>query len=149
MASLQQARLAKGLCPTCGAQAAPYYHCDRCRAVNRIRRIINRGVQAGTFTSKIDDRDHRKKRYAMGNRAIDFDYHEALDGDKRLAPRLNHIPIDVVAEVYRLFEEHGTTLTEEELADAWGTLRLRTGRLSVARDLVTIVQAQRKRARRR
>jgi hypothetical protein len=146
--SLQHQRLAKGLCPSCGEPAAPYYLCDRCRAIALIRRVINRGVQAGTFQSRIDEQDRRRKLYAMKNGDIAFDYREALEGDKRLAPRLNKIPIDVEAEVRRLLREADHPLTDDELYEAWGTLRLRPERLSTARDLVTIIQAQRKRKRR-
>jgi hypothetical protein len=146
--SLQHQRLAKGLCPACGKAAAPYYFCDRCRQGNIIRRVLNKGVQSGTFKSRIDDKDHRKKLYAINNADIDFIYCEALEGDKRLAPRRNHIPIDIEAEVRRLLTDAGHPLTETELYEAWGKLRLRPERLNAARDLVTIIQAQRKRERR-
>jgi hypothetical protein len=148
MRSLQHQRLAKGLCPACGNQAAPYYFCEYCAQLNLMRRVLNKGVKAGTFQSRIDEQDRRRKLYAIDNADIHFDYQEALDGDKRLLPRRNHIPIDIESEVCRLLAEAGHPLTEAELYEAWGTLRVRTERLSVALDLVTIIQAQRKRKRR-
>jgi hypothetical protein len=145
--SIQHQRFAKGLCPACGADAAPYYYCGECRAKNLLRRVLNKGVQAGTFQRKISDRDHRYKAYAIGNKAIPFEYREAQEGDTRLAPRRNHIPIDIAADVERILREAGHPMTEAEITEAWKILRPRPERLSPARDLVTIIQAQRKRQR--
>jgi hypothetical protein len=143
---LKQERINKGLCPDCGEQAAPYYLCDRCRYINMVRRVCEKGVKAGTFRCK---KKGRHKLYGIADPTIDFDYREAAPLDKRLAPRINGIPVDVKEDIYTILYRAGKPLTEEEIRYAWGKLRLRKGRTSAAHDMATILKAKEKRERRK
>src|SRR4051812_7314536 len=40
--TIQQERTAKGLCPRCGEEAAPYYLCQKHRDIAKIARIMKR-----------------------------------------------------------------------------------------------------------
>ena len=125
--SLRQERIAKGLCPNCGSEAAPYYLCGRCRFRELIGRFLRKAAKAGVV--KREQRG-RQSYWSRLDRAKfdDVDYREATrEDDKRLRPRVKGVPVDVEAEIMSIFTRAGKPLTVEEIYAAWGHMRLRSG----------------------
>lgn len=151
--NVQQQRIARGLCPRDGNEAAPYYLCAECRYRDKVRRIANRFSEAGLAVKTRHGREYRYHRPPglPGLAEVEKDrgsiYREAMPDDRRLNPRLRNIPVDVEAQLRLIFEREGKPLTEAEICAAWGRLRLREARLSAATDLAAIVRADRKRQR--
>lgn len=141
----KQDRIAKGLCPTCGKEAAPYYLCSRCRFYGKIGRVLRRAGKAGAFTRTVDKKG--VVRWGIGSEAA-FDAMtwrpDPKEGDGRLRPRLGRVPVDVEGELVALLTSMGKPATIDEIVAAWGQLRERR-RVSIANDMATIIAAQRKR----
>jgi hypothetical protein len=149
MSVLTQARLAKGLCPLCGMDAAPYRLCARHRQIGLIRRVANRLHTRGYLQKEKKGRENWYHKESHAPALEESVYKEAGPGDGRLKPRLNHVPIDIEQELKALFVKMaGTPITEEEIIGAWQRLRLRKGRISVAHDMATLILAHRKREKR-
>ena len=143
--SLTAERIAQGLCPRCGTEAAPYRLCSKHRAEGMIGRICERASRAGGF--KKEKRGNRIY-WSLGNRAaldsIKWSPDVGLD-DKRRRPRLGGIPVDVEKQLVAILTEAGRPLGIEEIISAWGKLReRRTG--SIASNLAAIITAQQRRA---
>jgi hypothetical protein len=150
--SLSEDRLAKGLCPRCGADAAPYRLCARCREMDALGRLLNRGVECGYLRAEMEG---TRKFYAIADESKRdaWRYTFASDGekgydDKRYRPRIGRVPVDVEAELINIFREAGRYLSIEEVMAAWGKLRAGRQRASIARDMAAIVRAQDRRERR-
>lgn len=144
--TIREDRLAKGLCPQCGAEAAPYRLCGQCRFRGLIYRLLRKGEKAGEIASRKQGREKRVWKVDH-NKKWTFSYNEVTDeSDGRLRPKLRGIPVDVERQLIKIFETAGKPLTLDEIMTAWGTLRLRAGRTSAAMDLAYIVEAKRKRA---
>ena len=155
--TLQQRRIAAGLCPRCGAEAAPYYACPKCRAKQSVGRVLGRFVEHG-FATTLGNTSG--KRWLTTGRDDQFsDVARVLPSplwgegkgaeDKRLRPRLKGIPVDVEATLIELMREEDRGLTIEEIQAAWGKLRVKAGRESAAHDLRALILAERKRERKR
>lgn len=143
MGNTRKRRVAAGLCPECGEEAAPYYLCPSCRFRRLLDRVLSKGERAGVF------RRAGRGMWMIGDRNADFDYREVTDpADKRLRPRLRGVPVDIERELMDIFRREGRPLTEAELVGLWGQLRVRPGRVSAAQDMAYIQQAQDKRRRR-
>jgi hypothetical protein len=149
MSVLTKNRLAKGLCPHCGAEAAPYRECETHRFQRLIGRILRRMEARGFAQRAREGHADVWSRVPGAGPLPEGIYREAQEGDKRLQPRLHHIPVDIEQELRALFAKmDGGPIAEEEILEAWQRLRLRTGRVSVAHDLVALILAQRKREKR-
>lgn len=157
MTTLQERRIAKGLCPNCGNEAAPYRLCPDCRARASLGRMLRRGEKFGVFKSHRQGREkawsapqiksNQSAAEIMKSRPMPVWGEGKAAEDGRLQPRLGNIPVDVEAELIAIFERIGEPLTEEEIWSAWGKLRVRRGRASAAGDLAALVKAERRRAR--
>ena len=139
--SIRQERLAKGLCPDCGAEAAPYRLCDRCRFKGLLGRILRKGATHGSLTAEKRGRTYF---YGLGDPSLDFEYREAQPGDKRLRPRVGGIPVDVEHELIEILRRNGKPMQIDKIYEAWGRLRLRRGRESAASDLANIIVGRQK-----
>jgi DNA-binding MarR family transcriptional regulator len=147
-------RVAKGLCPYCGEEAAPYYLCDRCRLMRKLYRVLSKGRSAGDIRTERSPEDRRKRRHWLTDDARaalkagtdrDWNYREVTNPDDgRLKPRIRNIPVDVENELIKIFRDAGEPLTEAEVYEAWGRLRLRKGRASAAADMAQIIRSGRK-----
>lgn len=151
----RQARINAGLCPRCGEEAAPYYLCDRCRRLKSLTSGLEQMEKAGRVKSGFDG---RFKVWSAGPNIDDPTmpsnvrarpvWGEGRAGDKRLRPRIGRIPVDVERELAALIAAHGRPVTIEQINCAWGRMRLRKKRASAAKDLMTIIKADEKRASR-
>ena len=143
--TVQQERVAKGLCPTCGKEAAPYYLCADHRLTGKIERILRRVHAAGGVT-----REKRgvKAYWSMGDREA-WDRlawrPDPKDGDKRLRPRIRGVPVDVEATVIEIMRSLDRPCTTEEIVAAWGRLRTERQHATVAGDVAALIEAQRRR----
>lgn len=142
-------RVAHGLCPQCGKEAAPYRLCWNCRTQGRVRRALKKAVRYGAVRTD-------GKRYWSGDKADDPAVRAQLrkwdtpfvlpESDGRGKPRVRGIRVDVEATLYKVIEFIGRPCTIEEIMAAWGRLRdKRTNPLPV--DLGRIITAEDKRAR--
>lgn len=156
--SIRQERAAKGLCPNCGKEAAPYYLCAECRFKAKIIRVMNRVEKAGALRKERRGRDTMWSMAYWGNDRLtkeDVDgiiekmrwHPDPKEGDGRLRPRLGKIPVDVEKELFALMTEMARPATIEEIVAAWGRLREKRRTSSAAGDLARIIEAQRKRER--
>jgi hypothetical protein len=146
--TLRQDRLARGLCPNCGKEAAPYFLCGDCRFKAKIVRVLNRGGKVGGFKK---ERRGRAVYWSIGNEA-------ALDtlvwrpdpkeGDRRSRPRLGRVPVLVENELVKLIESMDRPATLEEIMEAWARLREKRRTSSAAGDMAKIIEAKRRRERR-
>ena len=139
--SRAQERIAKGQCPRCGEEAAPYYLCGKCRFKGQVVRVLERAAKYGGFT-----RERRKDGvyYGIGDKA-------ALDaikwrpdpkeGDKRLAPRLRGMRVDIERTLVEIIRYTGRPCTLEEITAAWGKLRAKRD-APLAADLSRIIIAE-------
>jgi hypothetical protein len=147
--SLRQERIAKGLCPKCGAEAAPYYLCQRCHLRGQIYRFCASTQKQGLIEISVDPDDKRKRRVRAAHPHIDVDQisYSGLGLGERAAPRLKRIPVDVERELVALLERAGKPLHVDEIIEAWGRLRVqsqRRQRISVAIDLTYIIESRRR-----
>ena len=141
----RQDRIAKGLCPDCGEEAAPYYLCGDCRFKQQIVRRLNRAAKAGGF---IKEKRGRETYWSIGAKGVveNMDWRDPKPGDKRYRPRLAGVPVDVEDEIVKLLIRAGKPCTIEEIIAAWGQLRVRrTG--TIAGNVARLVTAEQKRKR--
>ena len=145
-------RVAAGLCPKCGNEAAPYYLCGKCRDMERLRRALWAGVKSGDLTEeKRGSKSYwgasdalRRGEQSNVNWARGF---ELSSDDRRFQPRIGRIRVDVDRTLIDIMQRIGRPCAIEEVYAAWGRLRARrTG--PVAGDLASIIAADDKRARR-
>ncbi len=151
VASIAKQRVAKGLCPQCGAEAAPYYLCERCRSIKRLGRMLDRMADAGGIDRVRMGPNQGRVGYAPSSvpepERKKIQWREVSETDRRWAPRIKNLPVDVERELIAMFECAGDPLRIDEILAAWGTLRLRKERASAAHDLRAIILAERKRRR--
>ena len=156
MNALAQQRLAAGHCPQCGKDAAPYRLCRRCRSTAQIRRLARRGAECGALRYETDPADRRKKLVSLKDKSKADDFCFASPGlagridpehDRRYRPRIRGVPVDVLKQTIAILEARGMPMHEDEIAAAWGRLRVRPDRESIASDLVKIIAADSKRRR--
>lgn len=144
---VKRERIARGQCPNCGKEAAPYYLCYDCRFKNKIVRILNRAESVGSFKSEKRGRD---KYWSLGPdpRAMDrlVWRPDPKAGDGRLAPRLRGIRVDVEATLINVIKYIGRPCTLDEILVAWGRLRERRD-APLSADLARIIAADDKRKR--
>lgn len=141
MSNVRRDRIAKGQCPNCGKEAAPFYLCGECRFKGKVVRGLDRGAKYGGFT-----RERRKDGvyYGLGDsRAWDAIKWraEAKDGDKRLSPRLRGTRVDVERTLVEIIRYAGKPCTLEEIKAAWGRLRAKRD-TPLAADLARIIVAE-------
>ena len=158
MSDLQQERINNGKCPSCGEEAAPYYLCSKCRHLQSMGRLLNRGERVDVFSSEKrgrakywslgKSRDNRPITEIMGSRPLPLWGEGKARKDRRLRPRLGGVPIEVERELLAILLRLGQPATEDELIRAWGKLRVRYGRASAAGDLAQLIKAERRRERR-
>lgn len=146
--SIAQERIAKGQCPNCGKEAAPYYLCGNCADRQKVYRVLREGERAGGFKG---ERRGKLKYWSIRDTKILDDLvarsrSPAKLGDKRLQPRLRGFRVDVEATLLEVIRHVGRPMHTEEIIEAWGKLRdRRTSPL--AHDLARIVAAEDKRKR--
>lgn len=149
--TIAQERLAKGLCPRCGEEAAPYRLCFSHRAEEMIRRCLRNGVTAGAIDAV---REGGRVTYGLTKAGEDktapWDFRAAFEGkagwnDKRYKPRLGRIPVDVEAELIGIFTRLARPATIDEILAAWGKLRQERKHRTAAGDLAAIIAAERRR----
>lgn len=143
---VKRERIARGQCPNCGKEAAPYYLCHDCRLKGKIVRVLNRGASVGGFRK---ERRGRESWWSMGDGAkldtLTF-RPDPKPGDGRLAPRLRGIRVDVEATIVAIMQQLGRPVTLDEILAGWGRLRERRT-APLASDLACIIAAADKRKR--
>ena len=122
-------RIAHGLCPQCGKEAAPFYLCWQCRLGQRFNRSLKKGVRCGVV-NKIGE--GRKALFGLekgyseeaerqwGKHSIPIVIPES---DSRGHPRIRGTRVNVEATLIRVIEFIGHPCTLEEIMTAWGRLR--------------------------
>ncbi len=146
--SLAQKRIAKGLCPRCGEEAAPYRLCKKHRDLEMVARTMERFVEAGVVKKiKIKGRVYFEKidLAKLDTMTIAPRGWDLRDDDKRRQPRLGGLPVDVVTEVVGLIATTGVPMTTDEIVAAWGRLRETRQAGSIAGNLTALIAAERRR----
>jgi hypothetical protein len=146
--SLAQQRVAKGLCPQCGAEAAPYRLCKRHRDVRMVGRLMDRFAALGAVTREKRGGQiyYEKKDLATLDTAkIRPRGWDLPETDKRRRPRLGGVPVDIIGEVVGILAETGRPLATEEMVAAWGRLRETRKAGSIAGNLTALITAERRR----
>lgn len=143
--TVQQDRVAKGLCPQCGKEAAPYRLCPDHRMIGMIARRLNRVHKIGGVSKEMRG---GKAYYTMKDRAAwdKLDWRDPQPGDRRLRPRLRGIPVDVERTLIEIISKSDSGMTMDQIIQAWGKLRAtRAG--TIVGDVLRIAGADQKRAR--
>lgn len=141
-------RIAKGLCPSCGAEAAPYLLCWICRLKPRLTRVLARGVKSGALKRSFDDyfsigdqSEAATREWEKWQTPLHLD-----ENDGRGKPRIRGLRVDVDATLIAVMQHIGRPCTIDEIVAAWGKLRSR--RVDpLAGDLGRLIVADAKRAR--
>jgi hypothetical protein len=148
-AAKRRYRLDRGMCPSCGLEAAPYYLCIACRRLSSMTRTLNKMAQAGVLER---GRKGRSSVWSVrdAERLSDMDIRGSLlfgiEGeDKRLRPRLGRRPVDLDDTLRSIFEQAGKPLSMEDIYFAWGRLRSQRKTGSLAGDMAAIIKAQQRR----
>lgn len=152
--SLAEDRIAKGQCPTCGKEAAPYRLCYDCRWKGRMLRMLKRGAKVGCLSEtkgpgrqslwSIADGNSSEKRREWDKWQTGWHLKET---DRRGLPMIRGIRIDIDATLMATIVYIGRPCAVEEIMAAFGRLRdRRSDPLPV--DLACIIKAQEKRERR-
>lgn len=142
-------RVAKGQCPQCGKESAPYYLCFDCRTKARFGRALTRGAKLGALKRVKQGRDYR---YWIGDDKAEGKWGTApFEGlpetDRRTQPRLRGIRVDVEQTLVNVMRFIGRPCTLEEIQNAWGKLRERRAS-PLGNDLGHLIAAQDRRAAR-
>lgn len=151
--SLQQDRIAKGQCPNCGKEAAPYRLCFECRQGVRLANCLKKGAKVGALSVLGNGRNALWS--INKNAPADADKNFSKNStpfilpetDRRSQPRLRGIRVDVEATLIKVIEFIGRPCTMDEIVQAWGKLRSKRSD-PLPNDLARIIQAQEKRERR-
>ena len=156
MSDLRQDRINRGLCPQCGKEAAPYYLCPDCRQLRSLGGMLNRmnkhdvvrKSKKGRFNLWFTGARTLEDAGGMKNRSYPLWNEGKGADDKRLRPRIGKIPVDVERELLEMLSRFDRPVSEDEIVQAWGRMRVRRGRASAAGDLVALIKAERRRVRR-
>lgn len=144
--TLQQDRIAKGLCPRCGEQAAPYRLCSKHRFEASLARGLNKAAAAGIVEKETKGgRVYWSGFVGAENIPADFVWQDY----KGRKPRIGGVPVDVGLEAMAILKQMGRPASEEEIATAFGKLRADKKRPSFGPDVARLVEAERKRAAKR
>lgn len=146
----RQARIAKGLCPSCGKEAAPFYLCWDCRQMQRIHRAGKRLAHEGVILNyKENGRVMFKLAPGGLDKPVDNRWATTVippKDDRRFSPKLRGARVNVEATLVEVIRHIGRGCTIEEIMAGWG--RLRDKRTSpLAHDLARIIAADDKRKR--
>jgi hypothetical protein len=142
--STRRERAAKGLCPACGEEAAPYYLCAKHRFEQQIVRRLERGAREGGF--KKEGRGQSALWSIGSEAALDaMVWRDPKDGDKRFRPRLGRIPVEVEDELVKLLHNLGRPASIDEIVAAWGQLREKRKAGTIAANMAQIIAAQQRR----
>lgn len=150
-------RVANGLCPNCGKEAAPYRLCFDCRQSVRFTRALKRGARHGVLQfmgggtrltkntliwkgDKFDDQAAKKAWHKWSVPMV------PREDDGRARPRIRGIRIDVEATLIKVVEFIGRPATIDEILTAWGRLRGKRN-APLPNDISRIIVAADKRAR--
>lgn len=150
---VREERLAKGQCPNCGEDAAPYYLCGRCRLGAKLGRVLRKAHAAGTVSKHPVEGDGRQVAWMKTDKLATLGVlyeggrGDPKPGDKRLEPRLRGVPVDVEKELVNMLRGAERPVTEAEIYRAWGALRTNRKSNSPAQAMAAIIKAERKRAR--
>jgi hypothetical protein len=147
--SLSDDRIAKGQCPRCGKEAAPYYLCYECRSRLRFARNINRGAKVGALVKekRIEGtyfslpKNPPLKTARWGSTPIHLP-----ESDRRGHPRLRGTRVDVEATIIEVIRNIGRPCSIKEIESAWGRLRAKRSD-PLPYDLSRIIVAADKRVR--
>ena len=148
-------RVANGLCPQCGEEAAPFYLCFRCRMIGRTRRTMKRLASQGVVTQSKDERG--RQQWEINPHAKDDPRDNRWstpvvpnESDRRFRPRLGGIPVNVEAKIIELLQSIGRPCEIEEIVRAWANLRGEKKRKkgSAAADVRAIILAEDRRRKR-
>lgn len=151
MPSVKQERLAKGQCPQCGKEAAPYYLCYGCRQSVRITRCLKRGARLGAisvmgsgpkalYSIPKGRTDDAKREWGKWSTKVALP-----ETDGRSKPRIRNIRIDVEKTLLNVIGFIGRPCTIGEITEAWGKLRTKRD-APLANDLGRIIVAAEKRS---
>lgn len=123
-------RVAAGLCPHCGAEAAPYFLCGRHRMVRAMGRLLA-AMAKRDILEETRAGPHLAYRYKSGPKVedmLDLDLPDTLfdmdPSDPRLRPKLGGKPVDVAEVLAGILRAAGRPMHEDELVAAWGRLRV-------------------------
>jgi hypothetical protein len=145
-------RVAHGLCPACGNEAAPYRLCYECRQKARLDRGLKKGVRLGVLNVL----GAGKNAMWSLNKGASTEATERWkkwgtpwhlpETDGRSKPRLRGMRVDVEATLIRVIEFIARPCSLEEILSAWGKLREKRSS-PLPNDLGRIIVAADKRAR--
>ena len=152
-ALLRRHRVANGLCPNDGKEAAPYYLCHECRRKSFLIKVLNYFEKKGFVEKSKSGRTHLWK--ANSEKIKEWEHADTSDfritafdmkpGDKRLAPRMRGVPVDFEKTIIEIFMAEGKPLSIEQVARAWVRLREKRKTSSLAGDMKLIIAAQERR----
>jgi hypothetical protein len=149
--------LAKGRCPRCGKEAAPYRLCWDHRSMEMIGRLMKAGIKAGHITVDRENSRGRPLLYGLSDKGRNsndlWNFRPAFEGkkgsdDKRYRPRLGRVPVDVEREIVGILRAFGRPANVDEIIIAWGRLRETRKTSSLTGDMVELIKAQRRREER-
>jgi len=144
---LAEERIARGQCPECGKEAAPFRLCFDCRQIQRIRRSAKRLAKDGQIT--ITKRGKHLLYHSIQgvNKPVDERWATSWnppEDDLRFRPKLRGTRVDVDRTLIEVMKHIGRPCTIEEIMAGWGKLRAKRS-APLAADLARIVAAEDKR----
>lgn len=148
---LTKQRIAKGLCPRCGKEAAPYYLCDHCRGIDGISRMLKLMAKREVVTSEKRGRHTYWKIDPRYNEALDnFTWRPRMwdlkDSDRRRKPRFRGVPIEIENAVRAALTMLDRPASIEEIMEAWAKLKTSNRDGTIESNLVEIIVSKNKRA---
>lgn len=119
-------RVAAGLCPHCGTEAAPYFLCWEHRSRRALLRLFAAMVRRDMLTVEQQDGQlyYRKGPKDEPDPALPVGLHDMDPSDPRLRPKIGGKPVDVAEVLAGIMHATGRPMTEDEIVAAWGRLRL-------------------------
>lgn len=128
MLTTKQRRIAKGQCPLCGQEAAPFYLCGKCRMRQRLDRALKKGARCGVLSvdgtgegrtyTLARHSDEQMRAWSKNGTQINLP-----DTDRRGSPRVRGVRIDVEETLLEIMKYLERPSTIDEIMMAWGRLR--------------------------
>lgn len=140
-------RIARGLCPKCGEEAAPYYLCQKCRDYDAIRRMLKLMDKRGMVTStKKGTSSYWRMNPDWDDKSDNFSWKprmwELKDSDRRRKPRFRGVPIEIENAVTACLVSIGRPASIEEILEAWAKLKTSNRSGTIESNLVNIIVAK-------
>lgn len=146
--SLAKQRSAKGLCPRCGEEAAPYSLCSKHRLEARIHRYLKRSVKV-KCVEQIGTGRHARYRIPEGwEGRFDAVRWQTInyETDRRFLPRIARVPVEIENAIVAAMVSIGRPCTIEEILEAWAKLKSKGRAGTIEGNILYIIQSKDKRA---